>query len=225
MLSKENGCKYIVLYQMLCLNTANNNGVLNSKVGEMIIPFDVNKIVRDSKYFDRDTVMVALELFKTLNLVYYQDDLNLRITNFDGMVGKESSSAQRMRNMRSITKASHCYADVTPNVTPAVTLEKEIDIRDKDIDKDKDIDNNIYTVKCHLNLDKKQESCLKCLKLNVCNKKTNDIFKNKYNTNVEDYAKKLSVQKNNWFNKKIDKVEITKEDKIELEELLAEFKD
>ena len=51
LLSQENGCEYIVLYQMLCLNTANNGGKLSSNVGEMIVPYDVKKIVRDTKYF------------------------------------------------------------------------------------------------------------------------------------------------------------------------------
>ena len=66
LLSQKNGCEYIVLYQMLCLNTANNNGEMWSKIGEMIVPYNVEKIVRDTKYFDFDTVTIALELFKKL---------------------------------------------------------------------------------------------------------------------------------------------------------------
>ena len=48
LLSQQDGCKYIVLYQMLCLQTANNNGELASRLGEMIIPYDADKIVRDT---------------------------------------------------------------------------------------------------------------------------------------------------------------------------------
>lgn len=33
LLSQKDGCQYIVLYQMLCLQTANNNGELASRVG------------------------------------------------------------------------------------------------------------------------------------------------------------------------------------------------
>ena len=50
LMSQQNGCQYVVLYQMLCLNTANNGGNLSTKIGEMIVPYDVNKIVRDTKY-------------------------------------------------------------------------------------------------------------------------------------------------------------------------------
>ena len=70
LLSQKDGCNYIVLYQMLCLQTANNNGELSSKVGEMIIPYQPEKIARDTKYFNIDTVIVALELFKQLHLIY-----------------------------------------------------------------------------------------------------------------------------------------------------------
>ena len=74
LLSQKNGCEYIVLYQMLCLNTANNNGEMCSKIGEMIVPYNVEKIVRDTKYFDFDTVTIALELFKKLGLIYEEND-------------------------------------------------------------------------------------------------------------------------------------------------------
>lgn len=32
---------------MLCVLTANNNGELSNKVGDMFIPYDIDKIVRD----------------------------------------------------------------------------------------------------------------------------------------------------------------------------------
>ena len=100
LLSQKNGCEYIVLYQMLCLNTANNNGEMCSKIGEMIVPYNVEKIVRDTKYFDFDTVTIALELFKKLGLIYEENDKILKISNFDEMVGSEVSSAKRVRKFR-----------------------------------------------------------------------------------------------------------------------------
>lgn len=100
LLSQKNGCEYIVLYQMLCLNTANNNGEMCSKIGEMIVPYNVEKIVRDTKYFDFDTVTIALGLFKQLGLIYEEKDKILKITNFNEMVGSETSSAKRVREYR-----------------------------------------------------------------------------------------------------------------------------
>lgn len=100
LLSQPNGCQYVVLYQMLCLNTANNNGEMSTRVGEMIVPFNIEKIVRDTKYFDTDTVTVALGLFKKLGLIYEEEGGILRITGFAGMVGSETKYAAKQRAYR-----------------------------------------------------------------------------------------------------------------------------
>ena len=115
---------------MLCLNTANNGGEMCSKIGEMIVPFNVEKIVRDTKYFDFDTVTIALGLFKQLGLIYEEEDKILRIANFDEMVGSETSSAKRVREHRERKKLLQCNNDVTQEI--------DIDIRDKSIDINKD---------------------------------------------------------------------------------------
>ena len=100
LLSQKNGCEYVVLYQMLCLNTANNRGKLMTMVGEMIVPFNIEKIVRDTKYFDFDTVAVALELFKKLGLVYESKNDILEIANYEEMVGSEAANANAQRQKR-----------------------------------------------------------------------------------------------------------------------------
>lgn len=135
LLSQENGCQYIVLYQMLCLNTANNNGELVTKIGEMIVPYDINKIVRDTKYFNFDTVAVALELFKKLGLIYQEEGQILKIANFDEMVGSESSSAKRVRNYRERQKALQSNTNVTQEnrVKSIENRDKILDNRDKEI--------------------------------------------------------------------------------------------
>lgn len=129
LLSQQNGCEYIVLYQMLCLNTANTDGAMISKIGEIIVPYDINKIVRDTKYFDYDTVAVALELFKKLGLIYEEKDKTLRITDFEEMVGSESSSAQRVREWRK-NKLLQCNTNVTQEYR-----DKSIEYRDKNNNK------------------------------------------------------------------------------------------
>lgn len=144
LLSQKNGCEYVVLYQMLCLNTANTNGKLENRIGEMIVPYDVDKIVRDTKYFDYDTVVVALELYKKLGLIYLNENGCLMIANYDEMVGSETSSAKRVREWRAkqeTQKALQCNNDVTNNVIQE-NRDKSLDIRDKDI---KDIDKEINT--------------------------------------------------------------------------------
>lgn len=100
LMSQKNGANYVVLYQMLCLKSVNTQGELSRKIGEMIIPFDVDKIHRDCKYFDIDTIRVALELYIRLGLIYEQDNGILQIANFDNMVGSETQGAIEKRQQK-----------------------------------------------------------------------------------------------------------------------------
>lgn len=128
LLSQSNGCEYIVLYQMLCLMVANTNGRLIKEMNEIIIPYDIDKIVRDTKHFNFDTVTVALELYKKLGLIYTDDNGSLTISNYDEMIGSETSSAKRVRQYRERNKALHCNKNVT----------QDIEYRDKSIEIEKD---------------------------------------------------------------------------------------
>lgn len=110
LLSQKNGAEYVVLYQMLCLNTANNNGRLETKMGEIIIPYNADKIVRDCKYFDIDTVNVAMSLYKRLGLIYEEEqDGVLKIADYEDMVGSESKWAEKKRLYRENQKKLECF--------------------------------------------------------------------------------------------------------------------
>lgn len=139
LLSQKNGCQYIVLYQMLCLNTANTNGVMATRIGEMIVPYDVNKIVRDTKHFDFDTVTVALELFKRLGLIYEEDNQVLKIAHLEEMVGSESKWAEKKRLYREKQKELGQQEDNVQLIEDNVRQEnrdKSIEYRDKILDID-----------------------------------------------------------------------------------------
>lgn len=134
LISQKNGCEYIVLYQKLCLMTANKEGRLAMTVGEMIIPFDANKIARDTK-FSIDTVVVALELFKKIGLVYEQEDGILRIPYVKELVGSETKAAIKKREQRARkalpkgdNDGDNVHQDVQDNVR------QEIEYRDKSLD-------------------------------------------------------------------------------------------
>lgn len=138
LMSQENGCEYVVLYQMLCLNTANTNGLMANKVGEMIVPYKVEKIVRDAKYFKTDTVIVALGLFKQLGLIYEEEHNILKIANFDEMVGSESKWAEKKRLYREKQKQL-ALGQSGDNVRQEIEYrDKSIENRDIEIDKEKE---------------------------------------------------------------------------------------
>lgn len=137
LISQQNGCEYVVLYQKLCLLTANKGGELSSAVGEIIVPYDASKIARDTK-FSFDTVVVALELFKKIGLIYEQEDGILKIPYVDEVVGSETESAQRVRNHRArkALQGSKNVTDVTLQCNTDIDKDIETDI-DKDIDSEK----------------------------------------------------------------------------------------
>lgn len=157
LLSQPNGAEYVVLYQMLCLRTINTGGALGRQIGEVFVAWDVNKIVRDTKYFSFDTVAVAMELYKQLGLIYEQSDGVLRIAGLSEMVGAESGTpaAIKQRAYRERKKAETLEnkgenAPVTKSVTKRYPkrYEKrylESEIRERDIDKYISSQSVIYT--------------------------------------------------------------------------------
>lgn len=241
MLSQPNGCQYVVLYQMLCLNTANTSGELINKIGEMIVPYNIEKIVRDTKHFDFDTVAVALELYKKLGLIYEQEDGNLKITDVERMIGSESASREAIKKREQRLKKKIEGTQKGTNC-PTEYRDKSIEYRDKIIDNIDDDNIKIYeenfgtlstttyemlidlektytpkyvneALKRAIENNKKSLSYVKGILKQWKNKTWDEIIQEKNEDNEPD-----------WFNKKIKKEEISKEEEQELEDLLEMFK-
>lgn len=153
LLSQKNGAEYVVLYQMICLNTANSDGKLETKIGEMIVPYNAEKIARDCKYFDVDTVNIAMNLYKKLGLIYEEQEGGLKIAAFDEMVGRESKWAEKKRiyrkNQSQLLLKEDIKEDIVQNTSEDIVLDTNKDIkedivrqeyRDKSIEY-RDIDN------------------------------------------------------------------------------------
>lgn len=135
LLSQKNGANYVVLYQMLCLKSVNSNGLLARQIGEIIVPYDVEKIQRDCKHFDIDTVRVALELYKKLGLVYEQQDGILQITDFDRLIGSQTISAEKKQIQIANRQSGKQGGIKVENFPPEIKIlrDKEIDIEEKNI--------------------------------------------------------------------------------------------
>lgn len=146
LMAQEGGANYVVLYQMLCLKTVNNDGILGRKLGEIIVEYDAEKICRDCKYFSIDTVRVALELYKALGLVYQYENGLLRITDFEKMIGSQSIGAAKKQTQREARKNTPELPESTGSGQKVDICPPEIDIYiEKEINKDKN--NNIKTDK------------------------------------------------------------------------------
>ena len=100
LMSQPDGANFVVLYQMLCLKTINTDGKLSNKIGEILIPYDVEKIRRTCKYFSADTIRVAMNLYGRLGLIYEDRKGVLTIADFKNMVGSETDWAVKKARQR-----------------------------------------------------------------------------------------------------------------------------
>ena len=144
LMGQKDGANYVVLYQMLCLKTINTGGRLERTIGEVIIPYDEEKIQRDTKWFTIDTVRVALNLYKALGLIYADDNGVLCLTDHDNLVGSTTDYAEQKKLQRE--NKQNLLPDVgVDNVHSNVHQNVHTDIRDKDIKRldtrDKEINN------------------------------------------------------------------------------------
>lgn len=160
LMSQKNGAEYVVLYQMLCLMTVKTNGKLERQLNEVIIPYDAEKIQRDTKYFNIDTVRNALQLYIHLGLIYKDDNGCLSIADYENLVGVESGSAERMRRLRNL-KASQCDGLSDANVTKLLQKSDELSDTDIDIDKEIEIDTDKEVINTNIscNLEVEKNGC------------------------------------------------------------------
>lgn len=139
LMSQPNGANYVVLYQMLCLKTINTGGRLTCQIGDIIIPFDIEKIQRDCKWFSLDTVRIALGLYKQLGLIYEDQAGTLVLANHSEMVGSETDYGAQKRLQREnrrkqipVQPVDNCGDNSVDNVHTEIR-DKRIEIRDKEI--------------------------------------------------------------------------------------------
>lgn len=144
LMSQPDGANYVVLYQMLCLKTINTNGCLVSKIGEMLIPYDAEKIQRECKWFPLSTVRLALTLYKQIGLIFENPDGTLSISDYQNMIGSETDWAAKNRKIRSNAANKELQAghDTGHTTGHNVSTDGGENVpTEKEIEKDKDIEN------------------------------------------------------------------------------------
>lgn len=153
LMAQKNGSKYVILYQMLCLKTINTGGLLAREIGDVLIKYDIDKIQRDTKYFDIDTIMVALELFQKLGLVAQEKNGLLQITNFENMVGYETKWAEYKRIQRDKEKVlleDKKLLDIVQQMS-SKSIDLRVKSKEKDKDKEKDKEKDLSIEMAELN--------------------------------------------------------------------------
>ncbi len=131
---QANGKDYVLFYLKLCLKALKNNGVLIRQVGNMLVPYDVEKLGEMTKT-SVDTVAVALKVFKQIGLIEVQDGGQMYLAYLNNMVGSECSNANAQRQKRFRERAKALREGVTNSNATSVTKNNEsIEYRDKNID-------------------------------------------------------------------------------------------
>lgn len=128
LLAQKDGADYVVIYLQLCRLAINSNGKLARMLGDIFVPFDLEKITRDLKHWKIDTVRMAIELLKKLGYIGQTPEGVIVINEFQELVGSESASARRVRKHRQKKKAlenQNMRYIVTDNVTDGVTQESK----------------------------------------------------------------------------------------------------
>ena len=132
-----NGANYVVLYQMLCLKTINTGGRFERQIGAVLIPYDIEKIRRDTKWFSSDIIRVALNLYMQFGLIYTDENGVMVIANHKNLVGSETDYAEknrRMRAARSNQRQLPPECETGHNVSSGVSENVSIENRDKSLD-------------------------------------------------------------------------------------------
>ena len=138
---QKNGYAYVVLYLKLCLKTANNNGILTRQIGDMIIPYNVDKIA-EGTHMNVDVVRVALELYKRIGLVYEADENNnfMRLPEVPGMVGYTTQAAiekARYREKKKLLETGQLKDSCPDNVRQELRV-KSLELRDNSLELEKE---------------------------------------------------------------------------------------
>ena len=142
---QKNGYAYVVLYLKLCLKTANNNGILTRQIGDMIIPYNVDKIA-EITHINVDIVRVALELYKRIGLVYEADEnCNfMRLPEVPGMVGyttqfaiEKAKQRERKKQRESGQLPDKC-PDKCPDNVPQELKVNSLELRDNSLELEKE---------------------------------------------------------------------------------------
>lgn len=132
---KPNGRDYAYFYLKLCLKSLKTNGILVRNVGNILIPYDNEKLAEITK-MDFDTVTVAMELLKKIGLIQILDNGEIYLSQLENLIGSKSLGAFKKQQQRLLNNNKE---DKSRTLGGQVSTKDRTRTRVKDKDKDKDI--------------------------------------------------------------------------------------
>ena len=148
LLSQPNGCKYVVIFEMLINMTANADGFLVSHISDIkTVPFTSEKIRRDVAHFSSNEIEKALELFMELGLICEDEDGVLFIDNYERFVGKTKGKSDDHKKELATERQRRRREKLKNAVNSEDNVTRDIQ-RDTERDMERDIERDV-TQKCH----------------------------------------------------------------------------
>ena len=134
-MDQPHGADYILIYQMLCMKSINTNGRLELQLDGRRIPFTIDKLRRDFRWFNEKRIREALSILKEGHLIDIETDGTIVVNNFSELAGCETDYAVQKRMQRTNSSVTRTPStDVT-----ADNVHTEIETK-KDTEKDLEIE-------------------------------------------------------------------------------------
>lgn len=137
LMRQPDGGWYFSIYIYLVMLSVNSNGRLIQKVGDMEMVYDLTTITQELMFFKIDTIRVAIEMLKSLRMLYEDEEGIICISNFESLVGSETGWAEskRKRQERELEKLSVEKVHATVHASfPPESRVKSLEYRDKNKD-------------------------------------------------------------------------------------------
>lgn len=100
---QPNGPAQVLFYLKLCLKALKTDGLLVRKVGQMLIPYDAEKLAVFTKT-DVNTVQCAIVNLKMCGLVEVLEDGTLFLSHLTNLIGSQSVGAMKRQQQRARQK-------------------------------------------------------------------------------------------------------------------------
>ncbi len=149
LMRQHDGGWYFSIYLYLIMLSINTKGRLIQEVGDIEMIYDLTTITQELMFFKIDTIRIAIEMLKELNLIYKDDNDVLCISNFDTLVGQETGWAEQKRKQKErqrLESVEKVHAEVHTIVhdevhakVPPESRYQSIEYRDKSKEKEEDI--------------------------------------------------------------------------------------
>ena len=127
---QENGEKYSLFYLKLCLKSLKTKGILIRQVGNMLVPYDRNKLAEITRT-DPDTVTIAMKLLEQIGLIEILENGEIYLTQIQNLIGAKSIGAFKKEQQRLLSlkkEADNCPPLCPPEIELELDIERDIDL-------------------------------------------------------------------------------------------------